>query len=415
VLPVITRYVCMTSHQARVVALWVAHTYAIDAADATPYLAVNSAEKQSGKTRLLECFRLLVFNPWFTGRVTAAVLTHKVDSEHPTLLLDESDAAFSGEKEYGEALRGISNTGYRRGGAASCCVGQGVNISYKDFSTFCPKAIAGIGKLPDTVRDRCIPVRLKRATRGTVARFREREAQQEASEIAARLAAWATANLGALREARPSIPAQLTDRQADCCEPLLSIADLADGEWPETARAALVALCGQAQESDDSIGVQLLQDVRAIFSEKQVVELRSGELCEALARIETSLWGDFEGKPITPMRLARLLKPFEVFPGQIENGNARGYKLLQFRECFSLYLPVQGVRVSETRENSGENEVLKVSNQKPPDTLGNGVSRNKDAGVGQVDTLKPRQAGGETCSKQSQPILIQQDKEILEV
>jgi hypothetical protein len=30
-------------------------------------------------------------------------------------------------------------------------VGQGMNISYRDFSTFCPKAIAGIGKLPDTV------------------------------------------------------------------------------------------------------------------------------------------------------------------------------------------------------------------------------------------------------------------------
>jgi hypothetical protein len=147
----VRRFVSLTESQARVVALWTAHTHAFGAADCTPYLAVNSAEKQSGKTRLLEVLRLLACGPWFTGRVTAGVLSRKIDEVHPTLLLDESDAAFKGEKEYAEALRGILNTGYRRGGVASCCVGQGMNISYRDFSTFCPKAIAGIGKLPDTV------------------------------------------------------------------------------------------------------------------------------------------------------------------------------------------------------------------------------------------------------------------------
>ena len=159
----ILRFVSLSGAQARTVTLWVAHTHAFDAANCTPYLAVNSAEKQSGKTRLLEILRLLVSRAWFTGRVTAAVLTRKIDAEHPTLLLDESDAAFAGEQEYAEALRGILNAGYRRGGVASCCVGKGAEMGYKDFSTFCPKAIAGIGKLPDTVADRSIPIRLKRA------------------------------------------------------------------------------------------------------------------------------------------------------------------------------------------------------------------------------------------------------------
>jgi len=356
VLAFLTRYVCMTPQQARVVALWVAHSHAFDAADATPYLSVNSAEKQSGKTRLLECLRLLVFCPWFTGRVTAAVLTRKIDSEHPTLLLDESDAAFRAEKEYSEALRGILNTGYRRGGAASCCVGQGAAISYKDFSTFCPKAIAGIGRLPDTVQDRAVPIKLKRATRGTVARFREREAQREASEIAARLAAWATANLGALREARPGIPSQLSDRQADCCEPLLAIADLAGGEWPESARTALVTLCGQAQAEDDSIGARLLQDIRVIFGDKEVDELSSGELCENLAKIETSPWGEWHGKPITPARLARLLKGFEVSPDRIggKASQSRGYTVRQFEDAFRRYLPSETVNPSTDRINTAE-------------------------------------------------------------
>jgi hypothetical protein len=38
---------------------------------------------------------------------------------------------------------------------------------------FCPKAFAGIGSLPDTITDRCVPIRLKKKRRNeTVKRFR---------------------------------------------------------------------------------------------------------------------------------------------------------------------------------------------------------------------------------------------------
>jgi DNA primase len=110
----IRRYVALSDSQARIGALFVVHTHAFEAADSTPYLAITSAEKQSGKSRLLEVLELVVANPWFAGRVTAAVLTRKIDAEQPTLLLDESDAAFGGEQEYAETLRGVLNTGYRR-------------------------------------------------------------------------------------------------------------------------------------------------------------------------------------------------------------------------------------------------------------------------------------------------------------
>ena len=100
-----------------------------------------------------------------------------MDAEKPTLLLDESDAAFGGEREYAEALRGILNTGYRRSGRTTLCVGQGTNITFRDFSTFAPKAIAGIGKLPGSVSDRAIPIELKRKTKHEpVERFRLRTA-----------------------------------------------------------------------------------------------------------------------------------------------------------------------------------------------------------------------------------------------
>jgi len=338
----IRRFVFLSDSQARVAAIWVVHTHTFDAADSTPYLAVTSAEKQSGKTRLLEVFLTLVANPWFTGRVTAAVLTRKIDADRPAMLLDESDAAFGGEKEYAEALRGVLNTGHRRGGTASCCVGQGANISFKDFSTFCPKAIAGIGKLPDTVADRAVPIRLKRATQDEkVERFRHRDVETEAARLKAQIEAWCASIGEKLPDARPDLPEKLTDRQQDGAESLLAIADAAGGEWPRAARRALIELCSEAQGSDDSIGRLLLADIRRVFESRGVDRLPSAELATALAEIETSPWGEWShGKPLTAPRLARLLKPFEVSPECIRVGGKtpRGYFVEQFRDAFRRYL-----------------------------------------------------------------------------
>lgn len=100
----IRRFVVLNQQQAEAIALWVVHTHAIDAADATPYIYITSAAKRCGKTRVLEVLDLLVARPWFTGKVSAAALYRKIDKEKATLLLDESDAAFNGEREYAEAL-----------------------------------------------------------------------------------------------------------------------------------------------------------------------------------------------------------------------------------------------------------------------------------------------------------------------
>ena len=60
ILGYLKRFVSLSPEQGRVVALWVVHTHSMDAADTTPYLSIHSAEKQSGKTRLLEVLKMLV-------------------------------------------------------------------------------------------------------------------------------------------------------------------------------------------------------------------------------------------------------------------------------------------------------------------------------------------------------------------
>jgi len=346
----VRRFVHLSDAQLTVIAAWVVHTHALAAAEATPYLAITSAEKQCGKTRLLETLELLVHKPWHTGRVTAAVLVRKIDAQTPTLLLDESDAAFGGEPEYAQALRGVLNTGHRRGGRASLCIVQGTNISFRDFETFCPKAIAGIGRLPDTVADRSIPIHLKRkAPSEAVERFRRRNVSGQANEIRQWIPAWVSGHLKVLSVARPELPDALTDRQQDSVEPLLAIADAAGGDWPERLRKAVVEVFSGESGEDQSIGVLLLTDIRAIFDASRAERLTSMELLSELVEIETSPWADYKhGRPLNAVGLARLLKPFGIWPRtiRVEAATLRGYLRDSFLDAWGRYLPRRELSVA---------------------------------------------------------------------
>jgi hypothetical protein len=339
----VRRFVVLTEEQADLIALWIVHTHALEAADTTPYLEVVSAEKRSGKTRLLEVLSTVAAKPWFTGRVTAAVLVRKLADQEPTLLLDESDAAFKGDKEYSEALRGILNSGFRRGGVASLCVGQGANLAYADFAVFSPKVIAGIGNLPDTISDRAIKVELRRRARSEpVERFRLRKVEPEAEALREEAAAWAGAHVERLAELEPPLPEELDDRAQEICEPLLAVAEVAGGDWPERARKAVIALAGvSAREDSESLGIRLLRDIRDVFEEKRADRLSTGELLESLHAAEEAPWGSLRGEALDARGLARMLKPYSVKPEKLREGDHtfRGYKRTGFEDAWRRYAP----------------------------------------------------------------------------
>lgn len=248
------------------------------------------------------------------------------------------------------------NTGHRRGGKASCCVGQGSNISFQDFSTFCPKAIAGIGKLPDTVADLAIPIRLKRAAPGEiVARFPLRDVGSAATILKERVEAWCLTIAESLPQARPELPDALTDRQQDGAEPLLAIADVVGGEWPEAARRALVELCTEGQAADDSVGRMLLSDIHLIFDALGVDKISSAQLVNGLVEIETSPWGEWsQGRPLTTAKLARLLRPYSICPHSIrlDDETPKGYEREDFEDSFRRYLRTQSTSVPSPRAQS---------------------------------------------------------------
>lgn len=356
----IRKYVVLTHDQALIITLWVAHTHAIDAADCTPYLQITSATKRAGKTRLLEVLEPLVARPWLTGRTSAAVLVRKTHAERPTLLLDESDAAFGGEKEYAEALRGNLNTGYRRSGKASLCVGQGANLTYKDFHTFGAKAIAGIGDLPGTIADRAISIQLRRRkTDEPCARWRERDGHAEAEPFHEQLVSWAGRDimLEQLRQARPALPALNDDRKAEVLEPLLAIADIAGGSWPKRARKAALSLAGAAEDTD--IVVELLRDLSMVLPPPpNNVLIPTKDILAKLTAFDDRPWASWRhNKPMTGRALARLLGPLGIHP--CSDGSLRGYRADGFADAISRYLPSEASKRHDLNKDGPESLISK--------------------------------------------------------
>jgi Protein of unknown function (DUF3631) len=345
----VSRYVAMPAAQKLIVALWTIHTHCVEAFEQTPYLAVTSPERQCGKSRLLESLDLLVARPWMAVLPSEAVVYRNVDRIEPTLLLDEVDAIFNPKTaDRYEGLRALLNAGHRRGAKIPRCIGAQQSIV--EFSAFCPKVIAGIGTLPDTVADRSLPIRLERRKSGEpVARFIRREVEPGATELRDRIEAWAETNAESLRKARPKMPERLSDRMQEGCECLVAIAD-AMGCGPE-ARSALVDVLSCERVDDvETMRLRLLRDLRTVWEDrererkkKRIRGIPTATLLAKLWALEESPWGSYYGHQLEANDLASLLSHFRIRSTTIRPGDggnpAKGYKRDALHEAWERYLP----------------------------------------------------------------------------
>jgi len=161
----LTRYVVFSlPEHADVITSWILHTWVADYADFTPYIYLHSPVMRCGKTQVHRVVEPLVKNPLRTCNVSEAALYREIEESRPTLLWDEIDSIFGNRKssEVNENKRALLNAGYERGMRAIRMErgpGGFVKIS---FDPFCPKILAGIGRLPDTIVDRSIPILIHR-------------------------------------------------------------------------------------------------------------------------------------------------------------------------------------------------------------------------------------------------------------
>lgn len=307
-----------------VLSLWILHTYATDAAYATPYLYVHSAEPQSGKTRTLEVAAMLARNAQSTGNLTSAALFRRMADSEPTLFIDEVDTIFTGAAN--EELRGVLNTGYKRGGSVSRFTGTEV----VDFPTYCPKMLVGIdtGNLPDTLRDRCIPMMLKRKkTEQKVERMKSRVVEPEAEAIRERARAWAIHNYDRIMNAPdPAYIDGISDRKFEIAEPLLVLALIAGGkQYATKVRKELARLlAGEAPKQSE--GVRTLETAREMFEDGKVNRLSSADLADKVG--------------VNTKKLGSILAKFDIRPATLSfrGRYAKGYNMKDFTDAWERYL-----------------------------------------------------------------------------
>lgn len=345
----IERFVAMPEHGATAAVLWILFTQLHDVFTISPILAVTSPEKRCGKTTLLELLGALVARPLPASNITTAAVFRIVELCAPTLLIDEADTFVRGNDE----LRGVLNCGHRRD-SAFVIRSVGDDHEPRQFCTWCPKAIACIGDLPETLEDRAIVLRMRRRRSDeTVERLRL-DRTPELEILRSQMARWAADHEDQLREVDPEIPTGLHDRAADNWRPLLAIADAAGGVWPGRTRQAATCLSG-SKDDEQAPGAMILTDIAGLFRDLGLDRLKSDEIIRHLVKLEHRPWPEYKNdKPLSMGQLARLLRRFDIRPKSIrfDDGVLRGYELSDFRDAFARYLPTDPQQAQQQQRDA---------------------------------------------------------------
>lgn len=328
---------------ATAMALYAVMTYLREMLEICPYLAFTSPTMRAGKSRAQDLMSFVVFRPLPTVNCTPAAIFRELDANHPTLLIDEAET-FLGDEE----LRGILNGGYNRGRPVLRAVpSPDGGFETKQFDAFGPKVFGLIGKLPATLQDRSIVVPMQRKRSGEgVESFRRRqvrEYRQRGNELARRVLRWVADHYDEVEAVEPAIPAGLDDRAADNWEPLLSIADVAGGDWPDRARRAAVVLSVMRDEKKEDEKVLLLADCRRIFRERGEKPIDCTDLASNLWSLEERPWAEYgrRGLTITTDRVGKMLGEFGIkskpvrVPGQ--NKTRREYRAESFADAWERH------------------------------------------------------------------------------
>jgi putative DNA primase/helicase len=343
-------------------ALWIVATWFADDVQVAPILNVKSPTARCGKTTTLDIVGRLSRRSLMASSISPAALFRTVEKFRPTLIIDEADALLGENEE----LRGIINSGHTRQ-TAYVIRTVGEDHEPKQFSTWGFKAIAGIGKLTATIEDRSIPIALKRKLPGEKVERLRHAARGAFEALVRKIARFAEDNGEAVVDAKPDLPGALNDWAQDNWEPLLAIADIAGGRWPQGARQVALEMSG-INDEPTSIGERLLANIRKAFSKD--AKLSMADLVQRLASNEESPWATRNnGKPITPRQLGEMLKPYHIKSKAVHlflHNKPKGFERAQFEEAWTRYPPQESPSSPVTQSATNEiNDLSRNAAQSP--------------------------------------------------
>jgi putative DNA primase/helicase len=356
----IKKHVILSDHAAAALAVWILHTWIFELRDIVAYVAIESPEKRCGKTTLLSVLAAMAHKSLIASNVTVGALFRAIDTCRPTLFIDEADTFLAGNG----IMRGIINSGNTWRTAyvlrlsavkkipeptASSPGPESFQTGLKKYSCWCPKVIAMIGRVPDTIADRSIVVPMSRKL---VAENCAPLAELNTTEIKAKCARFALDARDAIAQS-PKIRGEgLNDRAADTFDPLYVIARLAGNGWEQKLHAAALALASTAFA--DNSGAELLLDILSIFIQSAREKILIRDLALTLREGRSGMKSfALKYSTINEQRISQILRSYGIKTTTIRVGKevARGYTVTQFKEAIKRYVPRNDfqARVEELR------------------------------------------------------------------
>ena len=144
-----------------VLALWVIGTYLYYLFETYPYLAFEGI-KNTGKSKTARITTRLSFNGILSVNISEATLYRDIESQRPTLGIDEAEILKDPEKS--KLIRAILNAGHFKGAKVlrQEKTSKGTFFTRR-YSVYSPKLIANIRGLEDTLESRTIKIIMLRA------------------------------------------------------------------------------------------------------------------------------------------------------------------------------------------------------------------------------------------------------------
>jgi putative DNA primase/helicase len=327
------RHLILPEGAAAATALWVLFAHAHDCFEISPILTATSPTPECGKTTFAILLSGLTPRPLPGSNFSTAVIYRAIDAWSPTLIIDEGDTYSKDDS----ALRGILNSGHNRS-LAWTFRAEGEKFIPTRFSTWAPKVVALIGKLHPTLSSRSIHIELKRKMSSETVEGLRADKVGHLLPLRRQAMRWAADNAEKLLGFEPAMPDFLHGRAADNWRPLLSIADIAGGDWPKKARA--FAEIFTAKKGDEVHAITLLADVRTIFGDAEA--MHAEDILTELLKMDDRPWPEWRnGRPLTKAQMAKLLSLFEVTTKQVwaNRKNVHGYEAVSLKDAFGRYLP----------------------------------------------------------------------------
>lgn len=362
VLEVLKCHVIANRETLHAAALWVCMTWFVEQATVLPLAMITAPEKGCGKSTLLAVMAKMAYKPLAASNTTAAATFRAIEAVRPTLFIDEADTFLRDD----EGMRSILNSGHTRDSAYVLRT-VGEQFETKQFSTWCAKAVCGIGHLPETIESRSIILKMRRKKSGEFSENIRHAKAKVFDTIKQKLARWSADNAKAFADLHP-VMVGLSNRDADNYEPLLAIATLAGGAWVDRITNAARILT-ESDQDNRSVGVDLLDACRTVFDTLADDKISSARLIVEICNDSESRFATYNrGREMTVKQMSRCLGEYGVRSKTIRlrsGETLRGFERDQFTEAFEAYLDdvVDTLDSFETSLPSTEYAGLPVSNE----------------------------------------------------